>query len=62
MRDVVRPTIAVKCPKNGIKYVVNENGTIGDFIELIEPEVIDDHATFAEKKIGKIEEPSVINW
>ena len=53
MRDVVRPTIAVKCPKNGIKYVVNEDGTIGDYIELIEPVAVDDLATFARKAIYK---------
>ena len=47
MRDVVRPTIAVKCPKNGIKYVVNDDGTIGDYIELIEPAPVDD-----DEKIG----------
>ena len=53
MRDVVRPAIAVKCPKKGIKYVVNEDGTIGDYIELIEPAAVDDDATFAEKTIYK---------
>ena len=51
MRDVVNPTIAVKYPKNRIKYAVNEDGTIRDYLELVEPEAIDDHATFAEKTI-----------
>ena len=45
-------TIAVKCPKNGIKYVVNEDGTIGDYIDLIEPEAVADYVTFAEKMIS----------
>ena len=53
MRDVVRPTIGLKCPKNGIKNVVNDDGSIGDYLEIEEPEAVDEDATYAEKLIYK---------